>query len=96
MKVSTNHYSPTSKGRRQIVLIVPLQRPEKKDLTKGDYVTLKCKTRPGDPNSATYGLPIPYFKSGTPEEFLKWKRNVEKAIIGQGATDGPSKYTLYA
>ena len=94
MKVSTNHYSPTSNGRRQIVPIVPLQRPEKKDLTKGDYVTLKCKTRPGDRDSATYDLPIPYFKSGTPEEFLKWKRNVEKAISGQGATDGPSKYTL--
>jgi len=57
-------------------------------------VTLKCKTRPGDLNSAVYDLPIPYFKSGTPEEFLKWKRNVEKAISGQGATDGSSKYTL--
>jgi len=56
--------------------------------------TLKCKTRPGDPNLAKYDLPIPYFKSGTPEEFLKWKRNVEKGISGQGATDVPSKYML--
>jgi len=94
MKVSTNYYSPISNGRRQIVPIVPLQRPEKKDLTEGNYVTLKRKTRPGDRDSATFHLPIPYFKSGTPKEFLKWKRNVEKVISGQGATDGPSKYTL--
>ena len=45
-------------------------------------------------DSASYELPIPYFKGGTPEEFLKWKRNVEKAISGKGATDGPSKYPL--
>jgi len=94
MKVSNNHYSPTTNGRHQIVPIVPLQRPEKKDLTKGNYVTLKCKTHPGDRDSATYNLPITYFKSGTPEEFLKWKRNIEKVISRQGATDGPSKYTL--
>jgi len=94
MKVSTNHYSPTTNCRRQIVPIVPLQRPEKKDLTKGDYVTLKCTTRLGERDSATYDLPIPYFKSRTSEEFPKWKRNVEKAISGQGATDGLSKYML--
>jgi len=45
-------------------------------------------------DSASYELPIPYFKGGTPEEFLKWKRNVEKTISGQGTTDGPSKYTF--
>ena len=92
MKVSTP--STKSSSRRQIVPIVSLQRPEKKELVKGDYATLKCKTSPSLPNSATYELPIPYFKNGSPEDFLKWKRNVEKAISGQGATDGPGKYTL--
>jgi len=93
MKVSNNNYSSTTNGCCQIVPIVPLQRPAKKDLSKGNHATLKCKTRPGVADSASYELPIP-LNSGTPEEFLKWKRNVEKAISGQGATDGPSKYTL--
>jgi len=92
MKVST--HSSTTNGCLQIVPIVPLQRPANKDLTKGDYATLECITCPGVADSASYELVIPYFKSGTPEEFLKWKRNVEKAISGQGATDGLSKYTL--
>jgi len=94
MKISTNHYSSTTNGCHQIVPIAPLQRPAKKDLTKGNYATLKCKTCLGVADSASYELPIPYFKGGTPEEFLKWKRNVEKTISGQGATGGPSKYTL--
>jgi len=69
MKVST-HFS-TFNSRRQIVPIVTLQRPENKDLTKGDYTTLKCKTPTGVVDSASYEFPIPYFKSVTPEELLK-------------------------
>lgn len=55
---------------------------------------LKCKTTPDVEGSATYDLPIPYFKTGTAEEFLRWKRNVHRALTGQNVTTGPGQYNL--
>ena len=94
MKVSIKSALKTP-SRRQIVPVIPLIRPEaKSSLGKGDYTVIKCKTTPNAANSATYDLPIPYFRSGSTEEFLKWKRNVDRALTGQGITDGPGKYNL--
>ena len=94
MKVSIKSALKTP-SRRQIVPVIPLVRPEtKSSLGKGDYTVIKCKTTPNAANSATYDLPIPYFRSGSTEEFLKWKRNVNRALTGQGITDGPGKYNL--
>ena len=94
MKVSTSSLkSPTN--RRQVVPVIPLTRPETKvSLTKGEYSVLKCKTTPDVEGSATYDLPIPYFKTGTAEEFLRWKRNVHRALTGQNVTTGPGQYNL--
>ena len=87
MRVSTNNNN-TNKKRvrfssicRQISAVIPLKRLEAKPLVKGDYVVLKCRTIPGDASSQTYNLPIPYFRTGTPEEYLKWRNNVKKGIV---------------
>ena len=94
MKVSIKS-SLKAPSRRQIVPVIPLSRPEAKGtLGKGDYTVIKCKTTPNSANSATYDLPIPYFRSGSTEEYLKWKRNVNRALTGQGISDGPGKYNL--
>ena len=94
MKVSIKSSLKTP-SRRQIVPVIPLIRPETKgSMEKGDYTVIKCKTTPNVANSATYDLPIPYFRSGSTEEYLKWRRNVSRALTGQGITDGPGKYNL--
>ena len=74
---------------RYIVPIIGLERPEKPTLTKGEYVVLKCRTDPTDDSSSTYDLPIPYYSTGTPEEWLRFERNLEKAFNGQNLTSGP-------
>ena len=51
---------------------IPLERPVVKELEKDDYVTLKLKTVPRSTTSAEYSLNVPYFRSGTPEEWLKF------------------------
>ena len=101
MRVTTNNNNNNSNkkvrfssSRRQISAVIPLKRPEAKPLVKGDYVVLKCRTIPGDASSQTYDLPIPYFRTGTPEEYLKWRNNVKKGMAGYGATTGPQKYSF--
>lgn len=89
MRVTTNNNNNSNKkvrfssSRRQISAVIPLKRPEAKPLVKGDYVVLKCRT-----------IPIPYFRTGTPEEYLKWRNNVKKGMAGYGATTGPQKYSF--
>ena len=55
-------------------------------------MVLKCCITPAESTSLTYNLPVPYFKTGTPEEFLKWCANVENGMKGYGANSDPSKY----
>ena len=84
-EVSASHTSQT----RYIVPIIGLNRPEKQTLNKGEYVVLKCRTDPMDDTSSSYDLPISYFSTGTPEEWLRFVRNVSKVFIGQNLTTGP-------
>ena len=37
-------------------------------------------------------MPIPYFSTGTPEEWLRFVRNVSKVFVGQNLTTGPQQY----
>ena len=79
---------------RHIEGIIPLERLPKKDLKKGEYVVIKCCSIPGDNNSPTYNLPILYFKSGSPREWLDTMKNLKKTIMGQNVMAGPSKYAM--
>jgi len=94
MKVSIKSALKTP-SRHQIVPVIPLSRPEVKGtLDKGDYTLIKCKTTLDAANLANYDLLIPYFRSRSTEEYLKWRCNVNRAFAGQGITDGPGKYNL--
>ena len=68
---------------------IPLERPSAKELEKDDYVTLKLKTVPRSASSAEYSLNVPYFCSGTPEEWLKFLLNLKRVFNGQNLTSGP-------
>ena len=80
--------------KRHLVPPVPLERSEKKQPAKGEFLTMKCRTLPTEANSPTYDVTIPYFRSGTPEEWLRFRSNLDKVIHGQNATTGPSRYAL--
>ena len=77
-----------------IIPAISLDRPEPKQLATGQYLTLKCQNTPGDADSTTYNLQIPYFGSGTAEEWLIFVDNLNKGIIGQNITGGPKRYEL--
>ena len=87
-------HGDSSARRKRIIAPITLACPEKPELVKGQYITLKLRSNPAEPGSPTYDLPLPYFVQGTPEEWLRFMRNLKKAIAGQNVTTGPTKYTL--
>jgi hypothetical protein len=71
-----------------------MERPEQKPLRQGEYLTYKLRNVPNDPNSPTYELSVPLFKSGSPEEFILFRRNLNKVLTGQNVNDGPGKFVV--
>ena len=55
---------------------------------------MKCQNTPGDADSTTYNLQIPYFGSGTAEEWLQFVDNLNKGIKGQNIRRGDKRYEL--
>ncbi len=73
---------------------ISLERPTVAEVTKDSYLKMKLRSTPTDADSPTYELEICYFKSGTPEEWLKFKKNLNRVIIGQNLTTGPTQYAM--
>ncbi len=84
----------SSNKRRKISPPIPLARPEKKSLRKDEYATHKLRTVPGDADSPTYDFAIPFFSTGTCEEWLITQRNLRKLFVGLNATNGPARFRL--
>ena len=55
---------------------------------------MKLRSDPADPNSQTYDLTIQYFRTGTPEEWLLFQRDLNRVLVGQNITTGPAKFTM--
>ena len=63
-----------------------------KELKKGEYVDIKCRTNPNDPASTTYTIYVQLFSTGTCEDWIRWLVNFRRACIGQNATTGPARF----
>ena len=73
------------------ILILEAQEEAKK---QDDYAKLKLRTHPDNPNSDTYELHIAYFEQGTPEKWLKFKKNYERIQAGLKLTAGPQNFLM--
>ena len=70
-------------------LIINLEGPLGKILKIGEYIVVKP---PGDNDSGSYEISLPYYKEKIPEEWLVWKDEVLKALDGQDISTGPLSY----
>ena len=89
--MAPTHSKPSpNKLRTQRKLVLPpigLERPtEKKDYAKGEFATVKLRNVPNDATSMTYDYQVPFFSTGTPEEWLKFKARFNRVITGQHMT----------
>jgi len=73
---------------------IQLARPAKKEFSKDQLLTLKLRTTPDDASSQTYELSVPFFRTGTPEEWLLVKRAIFKIFAGQNITTGPGQFAM--
>ena len=48
--------------------IIDLERPLAKVLKKGEYIAIICHNTPGDNDSVSYEINLPYYGGGSPEE----------------------------
>ena len=62
-------------------LLILLEELEKKKDTKNSVLELKLRSNPTDEKSG-YILKVPYFKKGTPEEWLAFETKLQDVIIG--------------
>ena len=95
MKVSiTGNNGTNSNGKRFVAPPIPLARPVTPELKKNEYLVMKLRSDPTDPASQTYDLTIKYFSTGTPEEWLIFRRDVSRVLVGQNITTGPAQYAM--
>ena len=85
MKVLLSSSNPSN---ALVVPLIPLIKEEEKAYAKGSYTTLKLRSNPAEENSLIYEIQVPYFKSGTCEQFLD---KVQAVVVGQNLTTGPQR-----
>ena len=74
--------------------IINLERPLEKILKKGEYIAIKCHNTPGDNDSGSYEINLPYNGGESPKEWLVWKDKLHKALDGHSISIGPLRYTF--
>ena len=75
-------------------LFINLDRLNEKVLKKGKYVAIKCHNTSGDNDSGSYDNNLPYYRGGTPEDWLFWKDILHKALYNQSVRRGPESASL--
>ena len=65
--------------------LIPLEvSKEKVKLNKDEYLSMKLHSVPNDEKSPVYELAVPYFDTGTTEEWFKFEKALKKVFNGQG------------
>eukprot|EP00957_Ditylum_brightwellii_P100995 7697948-Ditylum_brightwellii.AAC.1 len=65
-----------------------------KQQSNPNFHTYKLRTTPTDATSPTYELSIPFFKEGTPKEWIKFRHGLQAVLKGQNVTQGPPSYAV--
>ncbi len=93
---SANQQSENGEPRRLRMTLppIPLEREERQILEDGNYVSFKLRAVPVDPESQLYSLSVPYYSTGTPEKWIRFRKNLDKVLIGQNITTGPPTYAM--
>ena len=81
-------------GKNFVPPPIPFECPPHQELKMDQQLTVRLQSTPTDPTSQTYQMTIPFFWSGTPEQWLLVKKTLLKIIVGQNITQGPSKYSM--
>lgn len=84
----------TMNTKRYVPPAIPLVGPESVEPMKNECLTMKLRSDPTDSSSQTYELTVKFFRTGSPEEWLVFCRDLKRVLAGQNITTGPPKYTM--
>ncbi len=73
---------------------IPLERPERTKMADGNYVSFKLRAVPTNPGSQLYSLSVQYYATSTPEQWILFRKNLSKVLVGQNITTGPPTYAM--
>lgn len=74
---------------------IPYDRQERsKDKDNEDVSVFRIRTNPTDKDSQTYDIRVLTFHTGTVEEFLLWKKDLLKILVGQNVLSAPDKFAM--
>jgi hypothetical protein len=93
MKVSTQ-VPESAKGKKFVPPPIPFSRPVTPELKKHECLVMKLRSDPANPDSQIYDLTVKYFRTGPPEEWLLFQRDLRRILNGQNITTGPAKYVM--
>ena len=74
---------------------IPLERESLPVLEHGDYTKLKLESRPNAANDEhTCELAIPHFRGGSPERWLRFRKDLDGVFVGQRLDAAADKYAM--
>ena len=73
---------------------IGLLRPKARTVGKTEQITFTLRAVPTKTKSPTYTLSIPFFDTGTCEEWILTKQSIVQACEGQNLTEAPERFTL--
>ena len=65
-----------------------------KDTDSANVSTFKLRCNPTEPDSQVYELKARSFNTGTAEQFILWKRDLDKLLMGQNVTRPVDKFAM--
>ena len=87
----TVRYRAPKKTEAKRIAPVPLARPTKVKVLPGESRKHKLRTTPTDGDSPQCELTVPHFSTGVCEEWLTFRKNLNKVIEGLNLTAGTAK-----
>jgi len=93
-KTTPSSDGPRTVPSRVIVPVIGLERFKHGALERGQYLTVKLRADPTDSASVTHDFAVPFFRDGSPEEWLLFRKNLRRVFRGQNLTNGPSQYQM--
>ena len=90
----TIRYRVPKKTKAKRIAPIPLTRPKPLKAIPGESHKYKLRTAPTDGNSPQYELTVPYFSTGTCEEWLIFRKNLKKVTTGLNLTTGSARFEL--
>eukprot|EP00957_Ditylum_brightwellii_P209916 15364345-Ditylum_brightwellii.AAC.1 len=85
---------PQGNGPQELKPIIPIDCPQVRELTKGNYHMYKLHTVPYNANSPVYNLDITFYDNGSIEEWLKFHQHLPAFINRQNITDLQDIYVV--